>query len=65
MFLKGSNNHKFEFGYGLTVFDPVNHQDLFLNFRLGYRKMSANNYSFFRTGLSLAEGLYVGWGFQL
>ena len=65
VFLRGSNNNKFEFGYGLTLFDPIDHSALFVNFRLGYRKLSQYNNSFFRTGLSLVEGLYLGLGFNL
>ena len=65
VFLRGRSNNKFEFGYGLTLFEPTNDQHLYVNFRLGYRRLSFNNNSFFRTGLSLAEGLYIGWGFNL
>ena len=65
VFLRGRNNNKFEFGYGLTLFDPIDHPALFVNFRLGYRKLSQYNNSFFRTGLSLVEGLYLGFGFNL
>jgi len=62
VFLRGRNNNKFEFGYGLTLLDPIVHQDLYVNFRVGYRKLSQYNNSFFRTGLSLVEGLYIGFG---
>ena len=61
VFLKGRNNHYFEFGYGLTVIDDLDYV-LHPNFRLGYRKINDFNSRFFRTGISFSEGLYFGFG---
>lgn len=62
VFLKGRNNHYFEFGYGLTAIGSIDDSELLPNFRLGYRKINEYNSMFFRTGISVAEGLYVGFG---
>jgi len=61
VFLKGNGNHFFEYGYGLFV-TTYGSPELYANFRLGYRKMNGNNSKFFRTGISIAEGLYLGIG---
>ena len=62
VFLKGNGNHFFEYGYGLFVTTPFDYPELYANIRLGYRKSSYNNSQFFRTGISLAEGIYLGLG---
>ena len=62
VFLKGRRQHYFEFGYGLTAWGEVEYSELLPNFRLGYRKISDFNSMFFRTGISISEGLYVGFG---
>ena len=65
-FLRGNNNHYFEFGYGVIAFfvrsdDP----EIVPNIRLGYRKIGKHgNGMFFRTGISISEGLYIGKGFS-
>jgi len=65
VFLKGRNNHYFEFGYGLTAMGTIDQSELLPNFRLGYRKINELNSRFFRTGISMAEGLYVGFGLAI
>ena len=62
VFLKGKNNHYLEFGYGLTAIGTIDQSELLPNFRLGYRKINDANSRFFRTGISMAEGLYGGFG---
>tara|TARA_B100000795_G_scaffold3879_1_gene2669 strand:- start:16481 stop:16918 length:438 start_codon:yes stop_codon:yes gene_type:complete len=62
IFLKGKNNHYMEFGYGLTAVGTIDQSELLPNFRLGYRKINDFNSRFFRTGISMAEGLYLGFG---
>jgi hypothetical protein len=62
VFLKGRNNHYLEFAYGLTSIAEVEYSELAPNFRLGYRKINDFNSMFFRTGISYAEGLYIGFG---
>jgi hypothetical protein len=62
VFLKGNGNHFFEYGYGLFVTTPFDSPELYANIRLGYRKSNNYNSRFFRTGISLTEGLYVGCG---
>jgi len=61
-FLKGNNNHYFEYGYGVAAFDHKDDIVVLPNFRLGYRKMNDYNSKFFRTGISLVEGIYFGIG---
>lgn len=64
-FLRGKTHHKFEFGYGMFVFFESKDIDLFPNIRLGYRNISKNNNAtFFRIGVSLSEGFYIGKGFS-
>ena len=62
VFLKGNGNHFFEYGYGLFVTTPFHYPELYANIRLGYRKSNDYNSRFFRTGISLTEGLYLGFG---
>jgi hypothetical protein len=62
IFLKGRNNHYFEFGYGLTDIGDLEDFELHPSFRLGYRKINEFNSRFFRTGISIPEGLYFGFG---
>ena len=83
IFLKGNNNHYFEFGYGVIFIDLFDllvlpdfgfgdeiyndilpQMTILPNIRLGYRKMNDYNSTFFRTGVSLAEGIYVGIGYS-
>jgi len=62
VFLKGNGNNFFEYGYGIFVTTPFNSPELYANIRLGYRKSNDYNSRFFRTGISVAEGLYIGFG---
>lgn len=62
VFLKGNESHFFEYGYGLFASTPFHYPELYANVRLGYRKYNMYNSSFFRTGISLTEGLYLGFG---
>jgi len=62
VFLKGYGNHFFEFGYGVIFVNPIDLVAVFPNVRLGYRKLNDYNSAFFRTGISVSEGIYLGFG---
>ena len=63
-FLRGNTNHYFEFGYGVSAFFVSDDTDILPNIRLGYRKIGKKgNGGFFRTGISISDGLYIGKGF--
>ena len=62
VFLKGNGTHFFEYGYGVVFLNPIDLIDVFPNVRLGYRNSNDFNSMFFRTGISISEGLYFGFG---
>ena len=59
-FLSGKNTNYLEYGYGIMYLKEGNDSSLIPNFRLGYRSVRSKNY--FRFGLSISEGLYIGKG---
>jgi len=59
-FLSGKNTNYLEYGYGIMYLKEGNDSSLIPNFRLGYRSVRSKNY--FRLGVSISEGLYIGKG---
>ncbi len=59
-FLSGKNTNYLEYGYGIMYLKEGSDSSLIPNFRLGYRSVRSKNY--FRLGVSISEGLYIGKG---
>ena len=63
--LFGKKNKKLELALGVgTMLGNPDFRSLTISPLIGYRKHSLKNGSYFRTGIGLTEGIYIGGGFR-